>query len=66
MKPTIGHDREQESIEAKTRWFKSLSIADRIEVFCNFTDMALSANPNLQGRSHAKPIAGRVQVISEK
>ena len=62
----IQHDREQESIEAKTRWFKSLSMADRMEVFCNFTDMALSANPKLQGQNHAKPIAGRIQILSEK
>lgn len=60
----IQHDREQESIEAKTRWFQSLSITERMEVFCNFTDMALSVNPKLQGRNHAKPITGRIQIIS--
>ena len=61
---TIGHDRNQESIEAKTRWFRSLSIADRMEVFCSFIDLALSVNPNLKDRTHAQPIAGRVQVLS--
>jgi len=64
MKPTIHHDREQESIEAKTRWFRSLSMADRMEVFCNFTDLALSVNPNLKDRNHAQPITGRIQVLS--
>ena len=64
MKITIGHDRNQESIEAKTRWFRSLSIADRMEVFCSFVDLALSVNPNLKDRTHAQPIAGRVQVLS--
>jgi hypothetical protein len=45
-------------------WFRSLSMAERIEVFCSFTDLALSVNPRLKDRMHAQPIAGRVQVIS--
>ena len=61
----IRHDREQESIEAKTRWFRSLSMADRMEVFCNFTDLALSVNPNLKDKNHAQPVAGRIQVLSK-
>jgi len=64
MTPTIRHDRDQESIEAKTRWFRSLSMDERIDVFCSFTDLALSINPNLKDRSHAQPVAGRVQVLS--
>lgn len=60
----IHHDREQESIEAKARWFRSLSMTDRMEVFCNFTDLALSVNPDLKDRNHAKPIAGRIQILS--
>jgi len=64
MTITIGHDRNQESIEAKARWFRSLSMADRMEVFCSFTDLALSVNPELKDRNHAQPIAGRVQVLS--
>lgn len=64
MKQTIWHDRQQETIEAKTRWFRSLSIADRMDVFCSFIELALSVNPNLKVRSHAQPIAGRVQILS--
>ena len=60
----MRHDRSQESIEAKTRWFRSLPITDRMEVFCSFTDLALSVNPNLKDRNHAQPIAGRIQVLS--
>jgi hypothetical protein len=66
MVPMIGHDRQQESMEAKTRWFKSLSLAERMDVFCSFVDLALSANPHLKDRTHAEPIAGRVQVLSAK
>ena len=63
---TIRHGRQQESMEAKTRWFRSLSMADRMEVFCSFTDLALSINPHLKDRTHAQPIAGRVQVLSKE
>jgi len=66
MTPTIRHGRQQESIEAKTRWFRSLSMDERIEVFCSFTDLALSVNPGLKERTHAQSIAGRVQVLSAK
>ena len=41
-------------------------MADRMEVFCSFTDLALSINPHLKDRTYAKPIAGRVQVLSKE
>ena len=64
MTPAIGHDRQQESMEAKTRWFRSLSMAERMEIFCSFTDLALSVNPGLKDRRYAQPVAGRIQVLS--
>ena len=64
MTPTIHHTREQESMEAKARWFQSLSMAERMEIFCEFTDLALSVNPRLKDRTHAQPVAGRIQVLS--
>ena len=64
MKQAILHNRQQETIEAKTLWFRSLSMAERMDVFCSFTELALSANPGLKERINAQPIAGRIQVIS--
>jgi hypothetical protein len=64
MKSSMRHDRNQESIEAKMQWFRSLSIDDRMETFCSFTDLALSVNPNLKDRNHAQQVAGRIQVLS--
>ncbi len=63
MNLTIHNSREYETIEAKTRWFRSLSMAERMEVFCSFTDLALSANPALKERKHAQPITGSIQVL---
>jgi len=63
-KPSISHDRQDETPEAKARWFRSLSMAERMEMLCEFTDLAVSIHPGLQERKHAQPIAGRIQVIS--
>jgi NADH:ubiquinone oxidoreductase subunit D len=66
MKPngTVTHDRGEETMEAKARWFQSLTLADRMDMLCAFTDLALSVNPMLQEHTHAQPIAGRIQVLS--
>jgi hypothetical protein len=66
MTPMIKHSRQEESIEAKTRWFKSLSMAERMDILCSFTDLAISINPSLKDRCHAKPIAGRIQILTAK
>jgi len=44
MTPTITHDRREETIEAKARWFQSLSMAEWMEMFCSFVDLELSIN----------------------
>ena len=66
MTPTIEHDRKQESFEAKMRWFQSLSMAERMDIFCEFTELALSVHPELKEKQYVKPIAGRIQIFSEK
>ena len=61
---SISHDRSEETPEAKVRWFRSLTMADRMDMLCSFTDLALSVTPSLQDRKHAQPIAERIQVVS--
>jgi hypothetical protein len=61
---SIFHSRLEETPEAKVRWFRSLSMSERMEMLCSFTDLAMATNPSLQEREHAQPILGRVQVIS--
>ncbi len=61
---SVAHNRDEESMEAKARWFQSLSLSDRMDMLCAFTDLALSVNPTLQERKHAQPVAGRIQVLS--
>jgi len=65
MIKVISHDRKEETIEAKVRWFKSISLSERMEMLCAFTDLALEINPKLQDKKYAEQIKGSVQVISK-
>ncbi len=65
MQQTISHDRKEETIEAKARWFQSLSLDERMEMLCNFTDIALTVNPKVQDKKDAQQIKGRIQIITK-
>ncbi len=65
MEKTISHSRQEESQEAKARWFQSLSLQERMDYFCFMTDLILSNNPRITERKHAQPVAGRVLVLTE-
>ena len=64
MTMTISHKLEEETPEAKARWFQSLPLAERMDLLCFFTDLILENNPLVAERKDAKPIAGRVRVLS--
>ena len=63
MEPSISHDRAAESPEAKARWFQSLTVGERLDIFCELAEIALAANPSLLDAKDARPIPGRVQVL---
>ena len=44
---SVSHDRGEETPEAKARWFHSLPMSERMEMLCAFTDLALTAKPDL-------------------
>jgi len=45
----ISHDRADEDSRAKAAWFQSLSLQERMELLCEFTDMILENNPGIIG-----------------
>ena len=65
MEKSISHSREDESMEAKARWFQSLSLSERMDLLCSFTDLILSNNPKIAEKKDAQPVAGRVRVLSK-
>jgi hypothetical protein len=65
MNKGIAFGWEEETPEAKARWFQSLTIEERMDLFCEFTELALQANPNIICEKDATPIEGRVLVLSK-
>jgi len=61
----ISHDFHDESIEAKVRWFRALPMSERMEIFCNYKDLALEINPALAEKKDAQPTEGRVRILSK-
>jgi hypothetical protein len=60
----ISHNIDDETIEAKVRWFRELPLSERMEIFCSFTDLALEISPDLAGKKDAQPTKGRVRILS--
>jgi hypothetical protein len=65
MTMTISHDFAEETPEAKARWFQSLSLAERMDLLCFYTELVLENNPLIVERKDAEPLAGRVLVLSK-
>jgi hypothetical protein len=64
MNANVSHDRNEETIEAKTLWFRSLTLEERMEMLCTFTELLLAANPTIAEKKDAELIKGRVRVLS--
>ena len=61
----ISHNINDESIEAKVLWFRTLPISERMEMLCSFTDLALDLNPDLAEKEDAQPTKRRVCILSK-
>ena len=66
MNGSISHDMRDESLEAKARWFQSLSLEDRMDVFVSFTNLILENNPEIVKKKYVRPASERVRVISKE
>ncbi len=64
MIPSISHDREEESPEAKARWFQSLSMDERAVLFNDMYEMIVAANPKILETKDARPPRKGLQIIS--
>jgi hypothetical protein len=64
MQPAVSHDRGEESMEAKARWFQTLTMEERMAAFCAFTDLMLSLNPRLPDLKDAQLPQRRIRILS--
>ena len=65
MEKAISHNRQEETLEAKARWFQSLSLAERMDLLCFFTDLILTNNPKIVELKHAQSTSGRVRILAK-
>ncbi len=66
MTGSISHDKRDESMDAKARWFQSLSLEERMNVFVAFTNLILENNPDIVKQKYVRPASERIRVISKK
>ena len=63
MVETISHDFKDEEMEAKVKWFQSLTLEERMGVFVSFTRLILQNNPDIVKRKYVRPASERISVI---
>ena len=65
MRGTISHSREDETPEAKARWFQSLTVEERMDWFSDLTEMILENNPSIADRRDAQPASEPIRLVRE-
>ena len=60
----VSHSRDDESLEAKARWFQSLSLAERMDLLCEYTDLVIENNPKVAESGRAQSSTERIRVLS--
>jgi hypothetical protein len=66
MKESVSHNFADESLEAKARWFQSLSLEERMNLLVSFTNMILENNPEIARKKHAGSASERIRVLSKE
>lgn len=62
----VSHSISEETIEAKVAWFKSLSPEERVSMFCQFTELALSCNPKLADLKDVEQLKRGIRILEKK
>jgi len=61
----ISHSWNDETPEAKARWFQSLSLSERMDLLCFYTDMILQNNPKIVESKNVKPASRSVRILTK-
>ncbi len=61
----VSPECEAESPEAKARWFQSLSLKDRMDLLCAYTDLILSVNPRIADAKNAEQTSGSIRILTK-
>ncbi len=66
MNGSVSHDIHEENLQAKARWFQSLTLEERMDLFVSFTNLILENNPEVVNQKYVRPASDRVRVISKE
>ena len=61
----VSHDRAEETLGKKSEWFRSLSLTDRMDLLCSFTDIALEINPGIADLKDAEQTSRSIRILSK-
>lgn len=65
LESAVTHLRDlEETPEAKARWFQSLSLSERMDLLCDFTDLIFAQQPNIADTKDAQQTANGIRIIS--
>ena len=64
MIETVSHDLQERTPEAKARWFQSLSLEERMELLCVFTDLVYETKALIAEQNNDPSVAERIRVLS--
>ena len=65
MVKEVSYSYDEETPAAKARWFQSLTLSERMDMLCFFTDMILENNPGIIEKKDVKPTAKRIQMLEK-
>jgi hypothetical protein len=65
MQPQISHSIREETPEAKARWFQSLTLHERMELLCTYSNLILAVNPNIVETKDASPITDNIRILTK-
>jgi len=63
--PRVTSSFLEETPEAKALWFQGLSLEERMELFCSFTDLILQNNPTIGDEKDAQQTSGNIRILSK-
>jgi hypothetical protein len=66
MNKSVSHSFADESIDAKAKWFRMLSIEERMNILVEFTNLIFENNPEVVKKKHARQASDRVRVLSKE
>lgn len=65
MDKSVSYSFKEETPEAKALWFQSLTLLERMDLLCSYTDLILENNPRIVEKKGVKSITKRVQVLEK-